>query len=114
MESPGKLPSTDHTVDVLADAAGVVTGIDALEIGLSAVAMGAGRTRADQDVDHAVGIELCCRRGERVEASQPLAVLHVHDPEASDETAVRVRKAFTIDPEGTAEELPTILHTILA
>ena len=114
VESPGKLPSTDHTVDVLADAAGVVTGIDALEIGLSAVAMGAGRTRADQDVDHAVGIELCCRRGERVEASQPLAVLHVHDPEASDETAVRVRKAFTIDPEGTAEELPTILHTILA
>ena len=114
VESPSKLPSTAHTVDVLADAAGVVTAIDALEIGLSAVAMGAGRTRADQDVDHAVGIELCCRRGEPIEAGQPLAVLHVHDPEASDEIAVRVRKAFTLDPDGAAEEPPTILESILA
>lgn len=114
VESPDQLPSTDHTVEVLADTTGVVTGIDALEIGLSAVAMGAGRTRADQDVDHAVGIELCCRRGEPVEKGQPLAVLHVHDPEASDEVAVRVRKAFVLDPEGSAEEPPTILESILA
>ncbi|HHH31049.1 MAG TPA: thymidine phosphorylase, partial [Polyangiaceae bacterium] len=77
-------------------------------------AMGAGRTRADQDVDHSVGIELCCRRGEAVEQGQPLAVLHVHDPDQSDEIAARVRKAFAIDPEGTADEPPTILESILA
>jgi len=111
---PSKLPSTAQTVEVLCDAAGVVTGIDALEIGLSAVAMGAGRTRADQDVDHAVGIELCCRRGEALDQGQPLAVLHVHDPDSCDEIAVRVRKAFTLDPEGTVKDHPTILESILA
>jgi pyrimidine-nucleoside phosphorylase len=109
-----KLPQTEHRVEVQSDQDGVVTAIDALEIGLTAVSMGAGRTRADQDVDHAVGIELCCRRGEPVEKGQPLALLHVHDPEASDEAAVRTRGAFTIDPEGSVGDHPTILESILA
>ncbi len=96
---PSKLPSTRETVELLADRAGVVTAIDALEIGLTAVAMGAGRTRVDQRVDHAVGIELTCARGEAVEAGQPLAILHVHDPAACDPFATRLRAAFTLDPE---------------
>ncbi|MCA9618922.1 MAG: hypothetical protein KC731_07870, partial [Myxococcales bacterium] len=65
-------------------------------------------------VDHAVGIELCCSRGEAVEAGQPLAVLHVHEPGDADEPAVRLRAAFTID-EAAAERPPaTILDRILA
>lgn len=91
-----KLPSAEHTVEVLSDRDGVVTGIDPLEIGLTAVAMGAGRTRADQAVDHAVGIELMCERGEAVSRDQPLAVLHVHDPDNCDTWAARVRGALTL------------------
>lgn len=99
-----RLPSTAHCVEVVADHSGVVTAIDALEVGLTGVAMGAGRTRADQAVDHAVGIELCCERGEAVEADQPLALLHVHDPKTCDDWATRIRAAFTIDPDATPSE----------
>ena len=60
-------------VEVQADRDGYVTGIDPLEIGLSAVAMGAGRTRADHAVDPAVGIELEVTRGSRVERGAALA-----------------------------------------
>ncbi len=97
--NPEKLPSAAHIVEVVADQTGVVTQIDALEIGLSAVGMGAGRTRADQKVDHAVGIELCCEIGDQVLRDSPLAMLHVRDPATCDATAVRVRGAFHLAPD---------------
>ncbi len=55
-------------VKVLADSAGVVTGVDPLEIGLAAVALGAGRTRADQAVDPSVGVMVLVKPGARVES----------------------------------------------
>jgi thymidine phosphorylase len=93
---PDRLPRAAHRVELTSYSAGVVTAIDALEVGLTAVAMGAGRTRADQAVDHAVGIELCCQRGDAVEQGQPLALIHVHRPEDADVPAVRLRGAFHI------------------
>jgi pyrimidine-nucleoside phosphorylase len=112
VNDPNKLPSTDTTVEVVADRAGVIGAINALEIGLTAVSMGAGRTRADQAVDHAVGIELCCARGDTVVMGDPLALLHVRDAQASDPWAVRVRHAFSIadePPEPTALVLERLL-----
>ncbi|HVH43238.1 MAG TPA: thymidine phosphorylase, partial [Labilithrix sp.] len=48
---PSKLVVASEVVPVKAPRDGFVTGIDALAIGLTGVAMGAGRTRADQKVD---------------------------------------------------------------
>jgi pyrimidine-nucleoside phosphorylase len=101
VEDPARLPSCAHTVELTSDTAGIVTAIDALEVGLTAVGMGAGRARASDSVDHAVGIELCCERGSRVEAGDPLALLHVHAPTDADQPAIRLRKAFRIDPDGS-------------
>jgi pyrimidine-nucleoside phosphorylase len=99
VSDPSLLPRAEQVVDVLAPRAGVVHGIDALEIGLTAVAMGAGRSRADQAVDHAVGIELACQRGDRVQAGQPLARLHVHRVDDAAGPAQRVQQAFSFGDE---------------
>jgi thymidine phosphorylase len=107
VEHPERLPACPDTVTVVSDTSGVVTAIDALQIGLTAVAMGAGRTRADQAVDHAVGIELCCARGQAIERDAPLALLHVRDLGDAEVPAVRLRRAIFIDPEAQ----PTPPHT---
>ncbi len=103
VEDTSRLPRAPHTVEVLAESDGFVAGIDALEVGLASVAMGAGRTRADQAVDHAVGIDLEVARGDEVRRGQPLARLAVRDVAAAAETAARVRAAFRIAPERPAE-----------
>ena len=54
-------------IKVLAESAGIVTGVDPLEIGLAAVALGAGRTRADQTVDPSVGVMVLAKPGARVD-----------------------------------------------
>ena len=58
--------------------------------------MGAGRTRADQKVDPAVGIELAVARGERVERGALLAKLYVRRAEDAEAVRARVRGAFTV------------------
>jgi pyrimidine-nucleoside phosphorylase len=77
VDDPRRLPRARHRVAVESKKAGVVTGVDALRIGLLSVGMGAGRIRVEQRVDPAVGVELAVRVGERVERGQPLAFLHL-------------------------------------
>jgi thymidine phosphorylase len=75
---------------------GYVVGVDALAIGLAAVAMGAGRTRADQSVDHGVGLLVEAKPGARVVRGQPLARILVRSAEAALPIRDRVASAVTI------------------
>ena len=93
----GRLPRAPHRLVVEAQRSGYVSGIDALELGWLGVALGAGRTRADEDVDHAVGIELAARVGNRIERGEPLAWLHVRRRAGFDRLAERARGAFRIE-----------------
>jgi thymidine phosphorylase len=105
--SPSRLALAAVAVPIAAHAAGFVTGIDALEIGLAGVAMGAGRTRADQKVDPAVGIELAVARGDRVERGGLLATLYVRHAADADAVRARVRAAFTVGDR--AEAVPALV-----
>ncbi|HVK65019.1 MAG TPA: thymidine phosphorylase [Polyangium sp.] len=96
VEDPLRLPRAPETVLVPSEADGFVAAIDPLEIGLAAVAMGAGRTRADQKVDHAVGIEILAPRGAGVRRGEPLARLHVRSAVAAEAVADRVQSAFRV------------------
>jgi thymidine phosphorylase len=53
--------------------------IDAERVGRAAVLIGAGRARAEDPVDPAVGIVLLERPGARVVRGQPVVELHVGD-----------------------------------
>ena len=51
MREPDRLPRAKVRTTIASTQAGYVQEIDALEIGWSAVSLGAGRTKADQEVD---------------------------------------------------------------
>jgi pyrimidine-nucleoside phosphorylase len=94
-----RLPSAAVRVAILAERGGFITGVDPLEIGLAAVAMGAGRTRADQAVDPVVGIELEVARGDAIAAGAALAHLHVRHARDAEAVLARVLAAFQISAE---------------
>jgi len=96
VEDTAKLPTAEHRVAVLAKTSGTIQDIDPKALAWIGVEMGAGRTRADQSVDPAVGIELNKTLGERVTEKEPLAYLHVR--RASDAKALvsRVSDAFVV------------------
>ncbi len=83
-------------LEVPAPRDGFVVTAHALPIGLVAMRLGAGRSRAGDAIDHAVGVVLRARPGDPVTAGQPLAEVHARDRAAA-ETAVRELAAvFTI------------------
>jgi pyrimidine-nucleoside phosphorylase len=79
VREPDRLPRARHRVPVIARRGGYVNDCRALELGVLAVALGAGRRRAEDEVDHAAGIELAVQLGDRVEPGQPLAWLHASE-----------------------------------
>jgi pyrimidine-nucleoside phosphorylase len=93
---PSLLKVANETVSVKADRDGFVTTVDALEIGLAGVAMGAGRTRADQKVDPLVGISVLAKPGKKVSRGEELALLHVHKASDADAVKDRIAAAFEI------------------
>ncbi|GGA80011.1 thymidine phosphorylase [Brucella endophytica] len=71
---------------------GFVGSIETRALGLAVVALGGGRTRPQDAVDHAVGLTALQPIGAEMNAGDPLALVHARD-EASAEAAVRAVQA---------------------
>jgi thymidine phosphorylase len=76
---------------------GVVTAVDVRAVGLAVVALGGGRTREDQPVDHAVGLTDVAATGERVgPGARPLATVHAADEDSAERAAEALRAAYAL------------------
>ena len=90
---------------------GVVQAIATTDVGLAALHLGAGRVRKEDAVDHAVGIVCRAKRGDRVEAGQPLAEVHASD-EASAARAVAELEACYRIGDGEPVSRPIVLDVL--
>jgi pyrimidine-nucleoside phosphorylase len=79
IDTPAVLPRARLIREVRATTAGYVQSVDAMTVALAALRLGAGRVRAEDAVDHAVGFSELVKIGERVEAGAVLAVVHAND-----------------------------------
>jgi pyrimidine-nucleoside phosphorylase len=111
VEDRSRLELAREEIVVRAPRDGYVARVDALAVGLAAVAMGAGRSRADAPVDPAVGLFLEKRPGQAVRTGEPLARLRVRDRGNAASVAERVRAAFTID-DAAPSTSPLVLDRI--
>ena len=93
--------------EVRAERSGFVAAIDVRELGLAVVEMGGGRRRAEDEIDHAVGLTDCCALGEEVGNDRPLARLHGATEKELDQAERRVRAAITLS------ETPPPAKTVL-
>ncbi|MCP1639348.1 pyrimidine-nucleoside phosphorylase [Streptococcus gallinaceus] len=67
-----------HKVDVLAEATGTITALPALEFGLFAMKLGAGRAVKTDNLDYETGIVFHKKVGEKILAGEPLATIYAN------------------------------------
>jgi pyrimidine-nucleoside phosphorylase len=79
VDQPERLPKARFVETIPSPESGYLSHIDARTIGEASVALGAGRAKKSDPVDHAVGFEVLHKVGERVEKGQPLVVVHAND-----------------------------------
>jgi pyrimidine-nucleoside phosphorylase len=90
------LPVAPVQLPVRAPSAGYVESIDALEVGLSAVELGAGRMRKEDRVDPAAGLVIEAPVGGRVKAGDPLVTVHARSKELVEHVTSRLQKAWRL------------------
>jgi thymidine phosphorylase len=91
------LPSPPVLREVEPQAAGVVSAVDVRAVGVAVVALGGGRAREDDVVDHSVGLTEVAAVGERVEpGGRPLALVHARDDESAARAADALRAAYEL------------------
>lgn len=90
------LPSAKVQVELTATIGGHVEAIDALEVGLSNLELGAGRLKKEDPIDHAAGIVIRAHVGDQVAAGDSLANIHARDRETIDRVTDRLRAAWRI------------------
>jgi pyrimidine-nucleoside phosphorylase len=96
-----KLPQPKQIIPIHSHADGYIAEIQAEEIGLTAMLLGAGRETKDAKIDHSVGVNVYAKVGNRVKQGEILAELLVNasDTERLDEAKNRVNRAFRIQSE---------------
>jgi pyrimidine-nucleoside phosphorylase len=84
--------------EVLATSGGVISQMDAGWFGQAAVQLGAGRAKASDGVDFAVGFDRLLKIGETVEAGQPVCRIHARTAVDFDMAEAMIEKAVKISP----------------
>jgi pyrimidine-nucleoside phosphorylase len=109
--SEDALPSAAIVRQVVAPAAGVVRSLGAIDVGMAALRLGAGRRTKEDVIDHAVGVRCLKKRGDEVLAGDVLAEVHARDEESAQTAIVDVLAAYEIGDEAP-QPRSIVLETI--
>lgn len=108
---PAKRRTAAYAHVISAPTDGYLTHMNAEEIGISAMMLGAGRQRKEDAIDPLAGIRLHTKVGDRVRAGAHLATLYASDEALLPDAAARFLSAVRIAAEPVGE-IPTIIETI--
>ncbi len=98
-----------YEINVLATKSGYVSKIDALTVGNASCILGAGREKLTDSVDHAVGIVLAKKVGDKVSEGDVLATIYANKENVDTEIKM-LKDAFIIENE--AKEMKLILKIV--
>ena len=73
--------------------------IGAIDVGMAALRLGAGRQTKDDTIDHAVGIRCLKKRGDAVAAGEVLAEVHARDDASAQQAGAEVLAAYEFGDE---------------
>jgi pyrimidine-nucleoside phosphorylase len=103
VDDAARLPQARTRRPLASTATGFVARVDAMGVALAALRLGAGRAKAEDRVDHAVGLTCLVKVGDRVSAGDPLCVVHSNDERAHAEAQEMLESAIVV---GTAPVRP--------
>ena len=96
------LPVAREQHVITAASSGTLTRLDALQVGVAAWKLGAGRARKEDPVQAGAGVEMHAKPGDAVVAGQPLLTLHTDTPERFAAAVEVIDGAWDIDADRDA------------
>ena len=103
------LPQAKFQIDVTADTNGYITEIDAEELGVAGMLLGAGRATKDSELDLAAGLMLRKKIGDKVSIGDTLVTIHSNSEDV-DSSIKLIKENIKI---GDHAEPVTLIHEII-
>ena len=104
------LPTAKNKISVVAKEDGYVKNLNALEIGLGAMMLGAGREDKDAKIDLGVGVEVLKKVGDKVITGETLAYLYSNGKD-EEKAYEKVYNSYVISKEEVLKK-PIVLEVI--
>lgn len=96
IDNPAKYPKSKYSAAVRAQRSGTIQSIDSLEVGLSAVSLGAGRNTSADVIDPRAGIVLHKKSAAEVKEGEEIMTLFTDKKEIMEKAQRRLAAAVTI------------------
>jgi len=112
LENPDQyLAKAPVVLEVKSSEGGFVSRMDTRELGLAVVALGGGRSRVEDKIDHAVGIVFQTSLGEKIAPGQTLAIVHAANSSSAEAATRAILRHIHLAPN-LPKSSPVILETI--
>ena len=104
VDNPEALGTAAYVTEYKAEQSGYISFMNTEVIGKAAAALGAGREKTTDSVDHTAGIVLRKKTGDAVTAGETIAVLYTNKKNADADAARLLSEAITYSAEKPEEE----------
>jgi pyrimidine-nucleoside phosphorylase len=112
VDNPERLPAARYVREISAPRSGFVAALNAREVGLTSMLLGGGRAKKGDRIDHAVGIVLNAKIGDKVTEGQPLLTIHADDEAKVAGAKQRLLAAYDWSDEPV--DAPPLHHTVVS
>lgn len=97
------LPIAKNKMEVFSNKEGYVSKIKAEEVGKAAMIIGAGRATKEDEVDHAVGLEILKKVGDKIEKGEKIAEIYYNDAKNVENSKNMILDAYVLQNEKVLE-----------
>lgn len=104
VQQPQKYPRAKYQANIKAEQTGYIAAINALEVGLTSVTLGAGRQISSDNIDPKAGIVLHRKKGDAVEKGESLMTVYTDKKNELENAAARLKEAVTYSAERQSRE----------
>jgi pyrimidine-nucleoside phosphorylase len=100
LDNPDKFKKSEYIYEIKAKKDGYLNQLKAIDIGLAAMLVGAGREKKGDKILNEVGVKVYSKYGEKVKKGQKIATLHYNKKDKNFEEAVeKLNQSFVIKNE---------------
>lgn len=111
IDDTSKFESAKYKIEVIAESNGMVTKINAQEVGIIAMEIGAGRATKEDKIDLSVGIVFNKKCSDKVKEGDILAVIYANDKDKGEKARQKLLKNIIIG-DSLEKDIPLIYKTI--
>jgi pyrimidine-nucleoside phosphorylase len=111
VDKPSRLPRAEHKIEFKAERAGTISKVQCEQVGIASLLLGGGRSKKEDVIDHAVGLEIQKKIGDHVIVGDTICTVHYNADDRLADALALLRGAYSISDNAAAK--PQLIQRVI-